>query len=790
MANKILGQSIKRREDPELLTGQAKFVDDITLPNMLHMAILHSTEAHALIKGIDTSAAEQMPGVVKVITGADTRDLLPLPCIMNPGGEKSKFPPHPYGVPGAQTVLAIDKVRYVGEFVAVVVAQTRQQAYDALAGISVDYEPLLLVINAEQALKPDAPQLHDTVPGNLNQYNSYGDKDATAQAIANAEVVIEQKIHFPRLIHNPGEPRGSIGDYNPQMGEYTLWTNTQIPHGNRFMFSQFIMGIPYNKLRVIAPHIGEGFGSKGYLYPDAGIVLFLAKELGRPVKWIDTRKGLARSTVHGRNQIQYATIAGNKDGKITALQATIYANLGAYPATNGPGNPIALAGRSITGAYAIEHCFSEIYCAFTNTVPVGSFRGSGRAEATLLIERLVYLFAREIGMDPAEVKRKNLVGSDQFPYDNGLGWIYDSGNYQAALDRALEMIGYENIVQQKAAAKKQGKRLGVGIASYVGVSGVGPSPLMHSQMGMIGSTWGSVHLRVHPRGDVTLIVGSQPHGQGQVTTFSQIVAEVLGVDLERIEVLHSDTRGTIYAQGSYGSRTFSVEGTTIYKAAQKILDKARSYAAYLFKVAESEVGFEEGKFYVKNAPNLMRALDDVALDLWYAWDLPAGMEPGLEVIVFYDPPNFNYPFGTHVALVEVDEETGEVDVLRYVAVDDFGNVGNPKIVEAQTHGNIYLGISEALCEEAIYDDQGQILTDDYTTYATAKSSRLPPFETERTVTPNPNSPLGAKGCGDVANLPSPPALVNAVCDALRDLGVNHIDIPLTPEKVWRAIKNS
>lgn len=787
MANKILGKPIERREDPELLRGEAKFMDDITLPNMLHMAILYSTEAHALIKGINTSVAQQMPGVVRVITGDDTSSLMPLPCIMNPGGEKSKFPTHPYGMPGAQTVLATDKVRYVGEFVAVVVAQSRQQAYDALAGIEVDYESLPVVLNAEEALKPESPQLHDTVPGNLNQYNSYGDREATKMAIANAEVVVRQKFRIPRVIANATETRASIGDYNPVTEEYTLWTNTQIPHGNRFLLSQLVTGIPYNKLRVIVPNIGGSFGSKGYLYPETAIVLFLAKELGRPVKWVDTRRGLARSTVHARDQIQYVTLAGTKNGKFTALHSTIYANLGAYPATNGPASPTALTGRSVTGAYTIEHPFSEIYCAFTNTVFVGPLRGSGRSEATFLIERIVDLFAREIGMNPAEVRRKNMVAPYQFPYQNGLGWTYDSGNYEVALNKALEMIDYSNIAERKAAAKKRGKLLGVGIGCYVAISGVGPTPAMHEQIGLIGSTWGSVHLRVHPTGDVSLETGSQPHGQGQVTTLSQVAAEVLGVDIERIEVLHSDTRGAVFAQGSYGSRTFSVEGAAVYEAAQKINQKARRLAAYLFKVPESDVVAEDGKFYVKGTPEQIKTLQDIALALWYAWDLPPGMEPGLEVITFFDPPNFNFPFGTHIVLVEVDEETGQVNVVRYVAVDDFGNVGNPKIVEGQTHGNIHLGISLALCEEVVYDSKGKVLNDDFTTYAIAKASQLPHFELERTVTPTPNTTLGAKGAGDVANLPTPPAIVNAVCDALGDLGVKHLNIPLTAEKVWRSM---
>lgn len=787
MAKQILGTPIKRREDPQLLRGEAKFTADITLPDMLHLAILHSTEAHALIKNIDTSASVKMPGVVRVITGADTSAILPLPVIMNPGGAEAKFPPHPYGLPGAQTVLATDKVRYVGDFVAVVVAETRQQAYDALAGIKVEYEPLPVVTDAELALQPDAPQLHDTVPGNLNQYASYGDKEATEKAIASSEVVIKQKIRIPRVIANSSETRATIAEYNPETGEYTLWTNTQIPHGNRFLLSQLVLGIPFNKLRVIVPEMGGSYGSKGYLYQDTAIALFLAKELGRPVKWVDTRKGLARTTVHSHDHIEYATLSGNKDGKITALYCTNYANLGAYPSTNGPGAPTILTGCSISGAYAIKHPFYEVYCAFTNTVQTGPIRGAGRTEAHCVIERLVDLFADEIGLDPAEVRRKNMVKPDQFPYENGLGWTYDTGNYELALDKALAMVDYDNIHNLKEAAKQRGKYLGVGIGSYVAISGVGPSPVMGSMIGLNGSTWGSVHIRIHPTGDVSLITGSQPHGQGHVTTLSQVAAQELGIDIERIEVLHSDTKGAIYAQGSYGSRTYSVEGATVYKACQKINEKARKMAAHIFKVAEEEIVVEDGKFYPKNNPDQVKTIQDIGLALWYAWDLPPGLEPGLEVITFFDPPDFSYPFGTHIALVEVDQETGEVEIVRYVAVNDFGNVGNPMIVDGQTHGNIYLGISEALFEEAVYDESGQLLTDDLSSYAIAKPSDLPYFELDHTVTPTPHNPLGAKGAGDVSNPPVAPAIVNAVCDALSGLGVKHLDMPLTPEKVWRAM---
>ena len=786
MTHPILGASIKRREDPEFLSGQAKFTADITLPHMAHVAFLHSPQAHALIRGIDTSSALTMPGVIDIITGADTAAIMPLPVIMNPSGAKAKFPHHPWGLPAAQTVLATDRVRYVGEQVAVVVAETRQQAYDALDAIRVDYEPLPLVLDARSALKPGAPQLHDAVPGNLNQYVSYGDKEATLQAMEEAEVVVRQHLPFQRVIHNAIETRATIAAYDPNTEDYTLWTNSQIPHGNRFLLSQLVLGIPYNKLRVIAPHIGGSFGSKGYLYADTAITLFLAKRVGRPVKWVDTRTGLARTTVQARGQDMDGAIAGNRDGTITALYCTNYANLGAYPATNGPGAPTSLTGRSITGAYAIPHPFYEVYCAFSNTVLGGPIRGAGRAEALYLIERLVDLFAAEIGINPVEVRRKNFVQPDQFPYANGLGWVYDTGDYETALDKVLAMAQLENLDALKAEAKARGKRMGVGISSYVAVTGVGPSRFMGQEIGLNGSTWGSAHLRIHPTGDVTLQIGTQPHGQGHVTTFSQIVAEELGVDLEQIEVLHSDTRGAIYAQGSYGSRSYSVEGGTVYLACQKVLTKAKQMAAHMFGVSEGEIVVDHGKFSTQAAPDTVKTIKDIALALWYAWDLPAGMEPGLEVITFFDPPDFSYPFGSHVAIVEVDEETGEVVVVRYLAVDDFGTVGNPMVVDGQTHGNLHLGISQALVEEVIYDDQGQIVTADLMTYPIVRASQLPNFETDRTVTPTPHSPLGAKGAGDVPVNGVPPAIVSAVCNAV---GVRHINMPLTPEKLWRAMQS-
>lgn len=788
MATQVFGAPIKRREDPSFLRGDAKFTADVNLPGMTHVAILHSNRAHAKLKKVSTTVASQMPGVIRIFIGKDIAEKMnPLVCVWKPAGVESHFPPHPYGVPGAQTALATDRVRYVGEWIAAVVAETRRQAYDAVSAIEVDYEALPVVTTAEEALKEGACQLHDTVPGNLCAHVTYGDKAATDEAIRLSEVVIRQKLRIPRQLHQPIETRATIAQYDTTSDEYTLWTNTQIPHGNRFLISSLVLGIPYNKLRVIVPHIGGGFGSKGYLYQDAVLMLVLAREVGRPVKWVDTRKNLALTTVHARGQSQDATLAGNRDGKITALSVSNYVDLGAYPAVNGPGAPSVLTGRSVTGAYAIPHPFYEVYLAFANTVMLGPARGAGRMEAMFLIERLVDMFACEIGMDPAEVRRRNMVRPEQFPYPNGLGWTYDSGNYQAALDRALQMAGYENIGPRKREARQRGKRLGVGMGCYVTIGGVGPSPRMGRE-GLIGSTWASAIIRLHQTGDVTVITGSQPHGQGHVTTFSQIVAQELGLPIEKIEVIHSDSHGVPYAQGSYGSRTFSVEGTAIYQAAQALKQKALKVGAHLLQVKEEEVICADGKVQAKADPQKSKTMQEIASALWFAWDLPSGVEPGLEVTTYFNPEDFNFPFGSHVAIVEIDEQTGHVDVVRYVCVDDVGVVGNPMIVEGQMHGNVGFGLGPALMEQVIYNEQGELLTYDFRTYAVPRPSQMPAYELERTVTPTRTNPMGAKGAGDVSQPGVCPAIVNAICNALSDLGVRHMDIPVTPEKIWRTMQ--
>jgi aerobic carbon-monoxide dehydrogenase large subunit len=788
MSTNMLGARVRRREDPPLLTGGAHFVADITLPGTTYMEILRSEHAHARIRRVDVSGALTMPGVLAAITGADlSGKMMPLPCIWIPGGVECHFPSHPAGIPGAAAVLATDRVRFIGDPVAAVVAETLEQARDALAAIEVDYEPLPVVTGAAQALEPGQPQLHDDVPNNLNALWRCGDREATDRAIAEAEVTVDLTSHNQRTLNSPIEARAAIGVYEASSGKYTLYATSQSPHNHRLLLALFVLGIPFNKLRIVAPEIGGSFGTKGYLYPDMPLVLHLAKQLGRPVKWVDTRQGLHRSTVQGRDQELTATLAGTRDGRITAVRCTSHANLGAYPSTIGPGVATAMLGRSLTGPYAIEHAFCEIYATFTNKVPLGAQRGSGRAEATFVMERLVDRFAAAIGMDPAEVRRRNLVPPDRLPYDNGLGWTYDSGDYPAAFEQALERAGYGSIDADRREARGRGRRLGVGIASYVAICGVGPSPRM-SREGMLGGTWESANLRIAPTGEVTVMVGSTPHGQSHDTVFAQIVAAELGVDLLKIEVLYGDTQRAPYGQGTYGSRSLSVCGSAVQAVARQAREKLVCMAAHRFEAAEDDIVFKDGCLSVRGDPSQTRTVQEIALELWYGWNLPPGMEPALDFTAHLDPPDFNYPYGTHVAVVEVDERTGEVEVVRYVAVNDVGNQVNPMVLEGQIHGGITHGLGQALMEHAVYDDEGRLLTRSLDEYPLPRATHLPHFDVGWTVTPTPHNGLGAKGAGEVGAVAPAAAVANAVCDALSDLGVTHIEMPITPQRVWEAVR--
>jgi carbon-monoxide dehydrogenase large subunit len=727
-----------------------------------------------------------MPGVLGVFTGRDFEDVNPLPCAWAAGGVENHL--------NTPRVLAIDTVRWTGDGVAIVVAESREIAEDAMLAIEARYTPLPVVVDTASATKHDAPQLHANAPHNINMIWTVGDRDGTAKAIDSADVVVRQKIVNQRLIPNAMEPRGAIGSYDQGTGEYTIWMTSQAPHVMRLLLCAFVLGIPENKMRCISPDIGGGFGSKIFLYADMALVAVLSKRLGRPVKFVESRRENYVATTHGRDHVTEIEIAGTKDGEITGLRVTTVANLGAYLSTIAPGIPTTLYGRMLSGPYHFPNVFCEVTGVYTNTAMVDAYRGAGRPEATYVIERAMDLFADKAGLDPAVVRRRNFIPADAFPYDSKLmtnasaTLPYDSGNYAPALDRALAMVDYDGLAAKKAEARKRGKYLGVGMSSYIEVCGVAPS----KWIGLPGEGWGaglweSANIRVHLTGKVVVTSGSQSHGQGHETTMAQIVSSELGIPFDDVLVEHSDTLGTPFGYGSYGSRSAAVGGMAAYKAAGKIVLKARRLAAHMLEAAPDDIVFDAGKLYVRGSPDRVKTIQEVALAASVAYDLPDGMEPFLDETSYYDPPNCTFPFGTHVALVEVDEETGVIELKRYVAVDDVGKKINPMIVDGQLHGGIVQGIGQALWEAARYGEDGQLLSGTMQDYALPRASWLPHFELDETVTPSPVNPLGVKGAGEAGTIGSAAAVVNAVVDALSPLDIHHIDMPLTAPTVWRAM---
>jgi len=792
MTTEIMGASIKRVEDPRFITGKGRYLDDIKLAGMTYMSILRSPYAHANIRSIDTSAAKAMPGVVLVLTGADI-PYNPLPMAWPAGG-----------VAGIQNnintprVLATDSVKWTGEGVAAVIAETAAQAVDALDAIVVDWEPLPVVVDAEKATQPGAPQLHENAPNNVVFDWTVGDKAGTDAAIEAAPVVVRQRIVNQRLIPNPMEVRGDIGVFNPGTDEYTIWMSSQTPHIQRLLLAAFVMGIPENKIRCISPDVGGAFGTKIFCYADMALCLFASKALdGRPVKWVETRRENYQSTIHGRDHITYLEIAGDRDGVISGLRVKTYANLGGRLSTIGPGIPTTLYGRVLSGCYKIPNVYCEVTGVYTNTTFVDAYRGAGRPEATYVIERAMDLFADEIGLDPAEIRRRNFIAPDKFPYDNpsGLGTasngekIYiDSGNYEPALDLALKTVGYASLDKAKADARARGKYLGLGLSTYIEVCGVAPS----KWIGAVGEGWGaamweSANLKIHLTGKVVLTMGTQPQGQGHETTYAQIIASELGLGMDDIIVQHSDTQGTPFGYGSYGSRTSSVGGTAAVKAAGKVREKARHYAAHMLEASVDDIEVVGNEYRVKGSPEKKKTLQEIAFALDLGFSLPAGMEPYLDETVYHDTPNCTWPFGTHIAIVEIDEETGKVDLVRYVAVDDVGKKINPMIVDGQLHGGIAQGVGQALWEGAVYGDDGQLLSGSMLDYAVPRASWFPNFELGETVTPSPVNPLGVKGVGEAGAIASTAAVANAVIDALSPFGIHHLDMPYTAPKVWRAM---
>jgi carbon-monoxide dehydrogenase large subunit len=776
---RLFGSSIKRREDPRFITGKGNYVDDIKLPNMTYASFVRSPHAHARIRGIDASAAKAIPGVLAVYTGKDLADAKvgSLPCgWLLPG---IKVPPH--------LPIAADKARYMGDAVAVVIAESAYLAKDGAERVEVDYEVLPAVADGERALSPAAAQVHDQAPGNVCFNWSVGDKAKTEAAFKGAAKVVKQRILNQRLIPNAMEPRASLATSNSATGEVTLWVTSQNPHVHRLLIGAFVLGIGEHKLRVISPDVGGGFGSKIFVYPEECVVTWAARKLSRPVKWTAERRESFMADAHGRDHRSEAEIAFDRSGKILGLRVKTVANLGAYLSTFAPLIPSYLYGTMLSGVYDIPAIYCEVTGVFTNTAPVDAYRGAGRPEAAFLVERMMDLGAGALNADPIDLRRKNFIPKEKFPYQTAVAYVYDSGDHHGTLDKALQMVDVRKLREEQAQGRKNGRYLGIGVATYVEVCGPAPSQAAGA-LGAQAGLYESANVRVHPTGAVTVFTGSHSHGQGHETTLAQIAADELGIPIENVEVVHGDTALIPFGMGTYGSRSAPVGATAVYLSLQKVKEKARKIAAHLLEASENDVVFEGGKISVKGSPDRFKAFGDVALMAYLAHNLPKGLEPGLEFNTFFDPPNFVFPFGAHIAVVEVERDTGQVKLKRYVAVDDVGNVINPMIVDGMVHGGIAQGVAQALWENAVYDENGQLLTGSMMNYTIPHAGDLISFETARTVTPTPVNPLGVKGAGETGTIASAPAIANAVMDAISPFGIQHIDMPLTPGRIWEAIR--
>jgi carbon-monoxide dehydrogenase large subunit len=767
----MVGARVKRREDPRLVCGLAHYVDDISLPGTLHAAILRSPYAHARIKAIQTEAALRHPGVVAVVTGSDIRDQVGLVPVASEN-PSLRIPKH--------YVLAVEKVCFLGEGVAAVVAEDRYAARDALELIQVDYEPLPVVSDAEKALAPGAVVIHSEWPDNVAFRWALKQGDL-AKAFKEAHKVVKQRLVHQRLAPIALEPRGVLARYLPGERELTVWSSTQIPHLLKTQLS-LMLRLPENRVRVVAPEVGGGFGSKLNVYAEEGLIGHLALKLSRPVKWIEGRRENIQATIHGRGQVGEAEVAVKKDGTILGLNYRVIADIGAYHQLLTPGIP-PLTGLMLSGAYKIPAIAIEVTGVFTNKMATDAYRGAGRPEATYVVERMVDRVALELGMDPVAIRRKNFPKPKEFPFKTATGLFYDSGNYQGALAKALRLAGYEKLRREQKRLRGQGRYLGIGVSTYVEICAMGPSAAMPA------GGWESGTVRMEPTGKVTVLTGASPHGQGQETSFAQIVADELGVDLDDITVLHGDTAIVPSGIGTFGSRATAVGGTAVLQAAQKVKEKAREIAAHILEADPEDVVFSAGRFSVKGVPKKAVTIQQIALEAHVAKRLPKKMEPGLSAASIFEPANFTFPFGTHICVVEVDPKAGAVEIERYIAVDDCGKVINPLLVDGQIQGGIAQGVGQALFEEVVYDENGQLLTGSLMDYALPKAGDLPRFDLARTETPTPVNPLGVKGVGEAGTIGSTPAIVNAVVDALAPFGVAHIDMPLKPEKIWRLCQS-
>jgi carbon-monoxide dehydrogenase large subunit len=777
-----IGAAVKRVEDQRFLTGRGNYTDDINRPGQTYAYMLRSPHAHATINSIDTSAASAAPGVVAVYTGADM-EVGGLPCgwlIHNEDGSPMHEPPHP--------PLAVGKVRHVGDQVACVIADSLEQAKAAAEMITVDYGVLPAVMDMKAA-EAGGTLVHDDIGTNKCYDWGLGDKDAVDAALAASAHVTEIDIVNNRLIPNAMEPRAAVAEFNGHNSEYTLYTTSQNPHVIRLLMGAFVLSIPEHKLRVIAPDVGGGFGSKIFLYAEETIVTWASARIGRPIKWTAERSEAFMTDAHGRDHVTHAKLGIDADGKFTALRVETYANMGAYLSTFASSVPTYLYATLLAGVYTTPVIYANVKAIFTNTVPVDAYRGAGRPEATYLLERIVDTAARETGVDPVEIRRRNMIAPDAFPYQTPVALAYDSGNYQATLESAQSLADIAGFAARKAASEAKGKKRGMGYSTYIEACGIAPSAVAGA-LGARAGLYESAEVRVHPTGSVTIFTGSHSHGQGHETTFAQLVSEQLGIPMESIEINHGDTGNVQFGMGTYGSRSLAVGGEALVKATGKIIAKASKIAAHIMEASVDDIEFKDGNFTVAGTDKSM-AFGEIALAAYVPHNFPHDeLEPGLDETAFYDPANFTFPGGTHICEVEVDPETGVVEVQNFTAVDDIGRVINPMIVEGQVQGGVAQGIGQALLEGCSYDRDGQLLTGSYMDYTMPRADNIPNIKVGTQSTLCTHNSLGVKGVGEVGAIGSPPAVINAIVDALSDLGVKDVSMPATSAKVWRAIQDA
>ena len=779
-----IGASPKRREDVRFLSGTGNYTDDINIRGQAYVHFLRSDLAHGKINGIDTAAAAAMPGVLRIFTGADFEGVGSIPCgwqVTDRHGEPMQEPAHP--------VLAQGKVRHVGDPIAAVVAETREQARDAAEAIEVDLEELPAVVDMKAALEEGATKVHDDLTSNLCYDWGFVEenKAAVEEAFQKAAHVTTLELVNNRLIANPMEPRVAVGDYNRASGDSTLYTTSQNPHVIRLLMGAFVLGIPEHKLRVVAPDVGGGFGTKIFHYAEEAFCTFAAKALNRPVKWTASRSEAFISDAHGRDHVTKIELALDAENNFTALRTDTLANMGAYLSTFAPSVPTWLHGTLMAGNYKTPLIYVNVKAVFTNTVPVDAYRGAGRPEATYQLERVIDKAARELGVDPIALRRQNFI--TEFPYATPVAVEYDTGDYHATMDKLEEMADFKGFGKRREASEAKGKLRGLGVNCYIEACGIAPSNLV-GQLGARAGLYESATVRVNATGGLVVMTGSHSHGQGHETSFPQVIAEMIGIDESMVEIVHGDTANTPMGMGTYGSRSLAVGGSAMFRATEKIIAKAKKIAAHLMEASEADIELKDGAFSVAGTDKSV-AWGDVCLAAYVPHNYPLEeIEPGLEETAFYDPANFTYPSGAYACEVEVDPETGKVTIERFSAADDFGNVVNPMIVEGQVHGGLAQGIGQALLEGAVYDENGQLLSASYMDYAMPRADDLPFYSVDHSCqTPCTHNPLGVKGCGEAGAIGSPPAVVNAVVDALQSAGrdVTHIDMPLSPNRVWQAM---